>query len=114
MSTKIVVSGAKGRMGRAILECAQGDPQIEAVGMLDLSDSVEEAVKAGAVVIDFSSHSFIPTLAGHAVRKKCPMVIGTTGFTDAERKEIQKASQSVPVMLSPNMSVGVNVLFAMT
>jgi len=114
MSTKIVISGSKGRMGQTILECAKGDRQIEVVGMLDIGDFIEEAVKAGAVVIDFSSHSFTPTLAGHAVRKKCPLVIGTTGFTDTERNEIQKASQSIPIMLSPNMSVGVNVLFAMT
>lgn len=110
---KIVISGAKGKMGQAILACAKEDPEIEVVGALDKGDSLEEQVKPGAVVIDFSSHAFTPGLAGHAAKKNCPMVIGTTGLTEDEKKVIALASQNLPIMLSPNMSVGVNLLFAM-
>jgi 4-hydroxy-tetrahydrodipicolinate reductase len=43
------------------------------------------------------------------VQERCPIVIGTTGFSDVEKKQIDAAAATVPIVFAPNMSVGVNV-----
>jgi 4-hydroxy-tetrahydrodipicolinate reductase len=65
-------------------------------------------------VIDFSSPGATLKLLDHSVEMGKPVVIGTTGFSDDEKKKIKKASEKIPLLLSPNMSVGVNLLFKLT
>ncbi len=133
--TKVVVCGALGRMGRRIIDIAVQDPQVEVVGgvehpdcipSLDLGEALgredlrgkpltnrlEELLPVCDVVIEFSGnttaavgHTKLAALDGKAV------VIGTTGFTQQEIEEIRSASENAPVLLSPNMSLGVNLLF---
>ncbi len=133
--TRIVVCGALGRMGRRIIELSLQDPEVEVAGgvehpdcipSLDLGEALGKAELKGKpltsrledllpscdVVVEFSNnttaavgHAKLATLDGKGV------VIGTTGFTDREVKEIEEASRNAPVLLSPNMSLGVNLLF---
>ena len=133
--TRIVVCGALGRMGRRIIELSLQDPDVEVVGgvehpdcipSLDLGEALgkeelkgkpltsrlEELLPSCDVVVEFSNnttaavgHTKLATLDGKGV------VIGTTGFTDQEVKEVEEASKNAPVLLSPNMSLGVNLLF---
>jgi len=114
MSTKIAVTGAKGRMGLTILKCAKDDPRIEVVATVDKDESLESHLQRGVVIVDFTVHSATPAIVDLAVEKGCPMVIGTTGFSYSERNAIVAASKSVPIVLSPNMSVGVNLLFILS
>ncbi len=100
-------------MGQTILRLAQSDPEIKVVAGIDRDDSLEPLLKPGMVVIDFSMHRATPELAKAAAAKKCPMVIGTTGFTSEELKKIQNAAKATPILLAPNMSVGVNLLFSL-
>ena len=65
-------------------------------------------------IIDFSLPAASMELLPHAVKNKLPLVIGTTGFSDAEMIEIKKASEVIPLLISPNMSIGVNLLFKLT
>ncbi len=113
-TTSIVVTGANGRMGQTILRCAKEDPEIRIAGFLDRDEKLDSFLKPGVVVIDFTIHTATPELIKVAAARKCPMVIGTTGFTEAELKVIRNASKRLPVMLAPNMSVGVNLLFDLT
>jgi 4-hydroxy-tetrahydrodipicolinate reductase len=111
MPTKIVVTGAKGKMGQTILNCAQNDSEIKVVGSIDVGQPLEAALQPGAVIIDFSHHAATPAFAEIALQAKCPMVIGTTGFTEAEKSSLHKISKTIPMIIAPNMSVGVNLLF---
>jgi 4-hydroxy-tetrahydrodipicolinate reductase len=76
-----------------------------------VSDQADEAIGRGDVLIEFT----VPhvTVAHAQLCKKLmrPIVIGTTGLSEAELATIRDASKIIPVLLSPNMSVGVNVLF---
>ncbi len=65
-------------------------------------------------VIDFSNPRASLKLLDIMKDLKKPVVIGTTGFSDDERKKIKEAASSLPVVLSPNMSLGVNLLFKLT
>jgi len=65
-------------------------------------------------VIDFSAPSATMKLLEYALSARKPLVIGTTGLTDAEVDAIRDAASIIPVLFSPNMSLGVNLLFKLT
>ncbi|MCX7678847.1 MAG: 4-hydroxy-tetrahydrodipicolinate reductase [Spirochaetes bacterium] len=65
-------------------------------------------------VIDFSTPEATINLLQHVVDLNKPIVIGTTGFTEEQTVKIKKAAERIPIVFSPNMSVGVNVLFKLT
>ncbi len=73
-----------------------------------------ESMNRADVIIDFSSPSATLKLLHLAVENKKPLVIGTTGFSDEQISAIHTASRSIPILFSPNMSVGVNILFKLT
>ncbi len=117
MSTEISVVGASGRMGTAILRVIAEDPDCALGIACDRSDSLG-ADSLGAVfkakpqaVIDFSSAAITARLAALAAQHRVPLVIGTTGLAADAKRAIEVAANSIPIVCSPNMSVGVNVLF---
>ncbi len=73
-----------------------------------------DALKNVDCIIDFSLPAATMKLVDILQQIKKPLVIGTTGFNDDETERIKKASSSFPVILSPNMSLGVNLLFKLT
>ena len=115
---KVAVAGASGRMGRALIEAVGEDKQLSLVvvtdvigvgseiGGLKVTDELGEIARAD-VLIDFTRPD--GTLA-HLKHAKAA-VIGTTGFDSKERTQIAAVSKRIPVVLSPNFAVGVNVVF---
>ncbi len=65
-------------------------------------------------LIDFSMPEATMQLLPAALRARKPLVIGTTGFSEDQRKKIEEAAAEIPVLLSPNMSIQVNLLFRLT
>lgn len=123
--TKIIVLGANGRMGQAIIRLLEDNPELELAGAVDREaytgkialhvpffESMEKAVEHApdAVIIDFSSPGASVSSARIAVSRKIPMVIGTTGLDAAQKGELEKLASQSPILWSPNMSVGINVL----
>jgi 4-hydroxy-tetrahydrodipicolinate reductase len=112
--TKIIIAGAKGRMGTALLRCAESMPAITVAGRIDLGEDLGAVLDQADVVIDFTFHeSTVPFARLCAARQKA-IVIGTTGHTDAERKELIALASKVPMAWSANYSTGVNALFWLT
>lgn len=111
---RIIVNGAQGRMGEAIIDCAKVDTQIAMVAELDMGDDLSSVIDLGDAVIDFSHHSAAPGVAEICGGNGKALVIGTTGHSDAELDSIRAAAASIPVVLAPNFSVGVNTLFWLT
>jgi len=131
----IVISGAAGRMGRAVILAARKDPGMEIFGALEspghplLGQSLAEVLQdpelprirlvsdpgtllhRRSVWIEFSDAKASLAHLRLTARRGYPIVIGTTGFSAAEKEEIKKLSRKSPVILSSNMSFGVNVLF---
>lgn len=95
----------------SILE-APGHPDVSKVFYsLKVSSDKAEALEKADVVIDFSSPDSTMNLLSAAVKEGKAMVVGTTGFSDRQLGKIEKAAEDIPLLLSPNMSIGVNVLF---
>jgi len=110
---KIGVGGSKGKMGSRIIELAAGDGELELSGSFDMGEDPKPVVEACDCLIEFTSpEATIEHLALCEEMKKA-IVIGTTGLSDEERGKIKEASKTIPVVCSPNMSVGVNLLFKM-
>jgi len=111
---RVMLIGAAGRMGKTIRALAQKDPNIEIAGLCDLGDSIERAMKSCDVTIDFSQPDIIDEICRAALQHGKPLVIGTTGHSQQQRKTIEEAACSLPIVLASNFSVGVNVLFWLT
>jgi 4-hydroxy-tetrahydrodipicolinate reductase len=108
-------------MGRVLAATASGAPDIEVAAGIDVSAaesalefplfaSLEECTAEADVVVDFSSPKALPALLKGARKKKIPLIIGTTGLTREDKALITEASASIPVFVSANMSLGINVL----
>lgn len=121
---KIAVSGACGRMGKRIINAAKTDSGIEVLSGLERADhpdigKVIDGVKITGdwkiqdcdCVIDFSTPAATIEHLGFIVDSGKNVVIGTTGLDDIQQNRIKAASIKIAVVFSPNMSVGVNLLF---
>jgi 4-hydroxy-tetrahydrodipicolinate reductase len=133
---RAAVSGIAGRMGRAIgaellernhvlgaaFESADsphiGKDASSLLGGEALNVPVRAANPADLAkvdgIIDFTFHTATMALLPLVIDARKPLVIGTTGFDEDERARIEYAAADIPVLLAPNMSLGVNVLFKLT
>jgi 4-hydroxy-tetrahydrodipicolinate reductase len=126
---RVAIAGASGRMGRMLAEAVGASADCVLVAALDAADSAAlgQTVTAGAstvpiiadvrsglaqaqVLIDFTRPA--GTLAHAAVCRDLGvrLVIGTTGFSDAQKAEIAAHAEHIAIVMAPNMSVGVNVV----
>ena len=111
---KIIITGSKGRMGRALVAAATHYPKLQVVGQIDKGDDLKAVIGEGDVVIDFSSHSATPAIATLCATHKKTMVVGTTGHSDEGKAQIANCQTHIPIVLSANFSTGVNTLFWLT
>ena len=132
--TRIAVAGAAGRMGKALVQAVFQDPDTTLTVATDRSGSSLIGVDAGElagvgalgvklvdslgssgsefdVLIDFTSPESTIRHVGVCEAHGKGIVIGTTGLSDEQKKQLQCAGKSIPVIFAPNMSVGVNLIF---
>jgi 4-hydroxy-tetrahydrodipicolinate reductase len=129
--TNLAIAGASGRMGRMLLESAAHDTDIELIAALDVPGSKAIGVSArvlggnadvfvadnaaalerGDVLIDFTRPEGTLAYVDACVKTGAGIVIGTTGFDAAGKAKIALAAKSIPIVMSPNFSVGVNTVF---
>lgn len=118
--TKILLHGCNGRMGRMITELVRNDADAEIVAGVDsytgvandypVYDSIEKCDSDADVVIDFSNAGAVDALLDHCVEKKVPVVLCTTGLSEAQLAKVQEASGKTAILKSANMSMGINLL----
>lgn len=111
---KILVTGISGRMGCAVRQAVEANPDTELAATHDAGQDITAALEKADAAIDFSFHGFTPELLAAAVAQGKPLVIGTTGHTDDERAAIAEAAKRIPIVFASNFSVGVNTLFWLT
>jgi 4-hydroxy-tetrahydrodipicolinate reductase len=111
---RLLVNGAMGRMGQAIIACAKLDPGVEVVAEVDEGDDLVKALPEAEAVIEFSHHTVTAGVARACAAAGKLLVIGTTGHTEEEIEQIRAAGKSIPLVFAPNFSVGVNALFWLT
>ena len=112
--TRIIITGAKGRMGQALVLCARNFRALEIVGQIDQGDDLAKIIAKCDAVIDFSLHNATPGVAALCAENKKALVIGTTGHSDTEKSAIANHKSQIPMVWSSNYSTGVNTLFWLT
>ncbi len=132
-SLAIAIAGVSGRMGRMLVEAVQQSPDAHLAGALDvagspaigldataftgiasgvkITDDLREGLKNAKYLIDFTRPE--GTLAHLKVCRELgvKLIIGTTGFSEAQKAEIADAARDIAIVMAPNMAVGVNVVF---
>lgn len=113
MPLRILINGARGRMGRAVIEAARRG-EFAVAGEIDAGGDASAAMVECDVAIDFSSPAGTVSFARNAAAHGKPMVIGTTGHTPEQKAAITEVVWRVPTVWAGNFSVGVNLLFYLT
>ena len=134
MGTKLIIIGAAGRMGRRILSLAAESGQFDIIAAVDRpghpdigtayslespSGPVDVVLKdtcpaaAADVAIDFSQPEAVDETVDYCIKNNIALISGTTGLSEQQRDKMKAASCKIPVIYGTNMSVGMNVLFAL-
>ena len=123
---KLGITGACGKMGRRIFELAAFDKDFEValalekkgtpligreLGKLRVSSNLDGLFLVD-VLVDFTLAEAADEHLDYVAKYKKALVLGTTGLTDTQKNKVEEISRIVPVVFTPNMSVGVNVLFS--
>ncbi|HJZ58185.1 MAG TPA: 4-hydroxy-tetrahydrodipicolinate reductase [Gemmataceae bacterium] len=133
MKTHIAINGACGRMGQRLIALTKDDPELAVVAAVDSAKHPLAGKDAGEVVgighigvpitgelpleirphcvIDFSAPQGTMAILPTCIGRKIPLVVATTGHTDAQKVAIEEAAHDTAVLFAPNMSLVVNVLF---
>lgn len=131
----VAVAGASGRMGRMLVEAIANSGDLRLAGALEhahaaalgtdpaaflgrssgifITADLDEALGGAQVLIDFTRPDATLSHLAACTARRIPAVVGTTGFSDEGRREIAAAATVIPIVFSPNMSIGMNVLFAL-
>jgi 4-hydroxy-tetrahydrodipicolinate reductase len=136
MTIKVALFGVSGRMGRALLNALRDEPDLKLSGALVSPASKRLGVDAGEicggtslgvivtadreqalagadVVIDFTLAYSVPDTLRACAAHHCPLVLGTTSLPPETLAQLRACAAQVPIVYSPNMSIGVNVMFAL-
>lgn len=133
-SLKLAVHGAAGRMGQRVIACAAADPKFRIVAALEhpghpklgqdagviagvgeLGVAISNSLDADAdVLIDFSTPPGAERATTLCVERKLPLVMATTGLEGAAQQKLREASESIPLVWSPSMSLAVNLTMKLT
>jgi len=122
---RVAIAGAGGRMGQALIEAVLADRELQLAAALDAAGSAALGraagpVKIGAdlgalaaadVLVDFTRPEGTLAHLEACLGRGKAMVIGTTGFSEAQKARIAQGAKRIPVVLSPNFAIGVNVVF---
>lgn len=117
---RVLLHGACGHMGHAVAETAAEDPALKIVAGVDAfgdaySDfpvykNLNEVREEADVIVDFSTAKAMDALLAYGTAHALPMVVCTTGLSDAQIADVKAASEKVAVLRSGNMSIGINLL----
>lgn len=133
---KVIINGCAGRMGQILLKCSTMFETIRVTGAIEreghpaigkdagvnagiknldavISPDINTAIDKSDVIIDFTNPASSVTLAKLAAKHRKALIIGTTGLSEDDISSIQSAAEQTRIVQAPNMSLGVNLLFAL-
>jgi 4-hydroxy-tetrahydrodipicolinate reductase len=136
MALGIIVCGAGGRMGGAVVRAVASSADYRLVGAVDkpgsvrlgkdageisgaghlgvaVEDKLDSVLQSNSVIIDFTNPSASLQFLRSATKSRTPIVIATTGFDRKQLAEIKRLARRTPIVLSANTSLGVNVLVSL-
>jgi 4-hydroxy-tetrahydrodipicolinate reductase len=113
-TVRIILHGARGRMGRAILNVVGQHPGVTIGAEVDQGDDLAAALECGDVLVDFSVPAATERMLALCAARGVPVVLGTTGHEEEGRRKIRETAAVIPIVWASNFSTGVNLLFWLT
>lgn len=110
---RVAVAGASGRMGQMLIEAVNAAPDCTLAAQLDIGSDVRAALQGAQVLIDFTRPEGTMAHLQACRELGVGLVIGTTGFDDAQKATIADHAQHIGIVMSANFSVGVNVMLTL-
>lgn len=117
---RVIMNGCNGKMGQVITGIAAGDEQVEIVAGIDVYDGIQNPYPVFAdikdctveadVIIDFSTAKAVDGLLDYVEEKKIPVVLCTTGLSEAQLTRVSEVAGKTAVLKSANMSLGINTI----
>ena len=117
---KIILSGCCGHMGRVVTDMIKAESDMEIAAGIDITEDpalsypvysdLGDCCEDADVVIDFSTAAAIDSLLNACEAKKLPLVLCTTGLSEAQLARLQQITDTIPVLRSANMSLGINLI----
>lgn len=117
---KIIMHGCNGHMGQVITQLAANDADVEIVAGIDINDNRDNGYPvftdifacdvAADVIIDFAAAVAVDNLLKYSREKQIPVVLCTTGLSEAQLTLVKETSKDVAILKSANMSLGINTL----
>jgi dihydrodipicolinate reductase len=117
---RIILSGCCGRMGQVLSRMIDEREDMTVVCGFDMCEATDGAfpiyaspdacMQQADVVIDFSNSAVLNSLLPYCVSQKLPLVLCTTGFSEAQLVDLDEAAKQIPLFRSGNMSLGINVV----
>jgi len=109
----ILIWGSSGTTGKKIFQIAKKDLYWTTVEGITSKDSKDVLNRKYDVVIDFSHPNAVDNVLDFCIKTNTPLVVGTTGYSKEQIIAIQDAAKNIPILLSSNMSLGMNILFSL-
>lgn len=109
MPLKVGVLGAAGRMGSTVCDAVDADPDLEVVARIDIDESIEDLVAAGAeVAVDFTSPDAVKDNIHFCLEHDIHVVVGTTGMSESDLEDVAKwaDASSANAFVAPNFALG--------
>ena len=110
----VIIYGSQGKMGQALLASLESNDRMKLVGEVGSSDPIDPLLSAADAVIDFTNEKGTSTVVGKCLEARKILVSGTTSLSNEVCDKISAAAKEIPIVFSPNYSVGVNTLFWLT
>ena len=117
---RVMLHGCTGKMGQVVSQMCAEDPDLQIVEGVSLEtdidmgypvvSSCDQLTEQADVIIDFSGAPAVDALLAYAVEKKIPVVLCTTGLSEAQLEKVEEAYQEIAILKSANMSLGINML----
>jgi len=107
---KMILNGANGKMGQAVMALVATKENTQIVYGADMDKPICDAPKNADVILDFSISNALDGILDFARENKIPLVLATTGYSEAQLDKIKLASQNIPILRSATMSIGANLL----
>lgn len=120
---KVLLNGCLGKMGQAVEDCINEREDMRILCGVDIAEGEKpypvhtcfvDVEEAPDVIIDFSNPLVLDDMLSFAVERGIPVIICTTGFSEAQVEKIKSTAARIPVFYSGNMSLGINVLIALS
>jgi len=112
---RIVIGGSSGRMGREVLALINLDKRFSFLGGINRRNKsdLKKLLHKADVFIDFSKPEATIKFAGACALARVPFITGTTGLNTQQTKQLKSFALKIPIFWSPNMSLGMNLLFSL-